>query len=49
MAATILARVGEWNPMKSYCIEPYVFWADNPYVLGQDNNDNLHNEWPAAS
>jgi hypothetical protein len=29
--------------------EPYAFWVDSPFALGQDKNDNLHNEWPAAS
>ena len=28
--------------------EPYAFWVDSPFALGQDKNDNLHNEWPAA-
>ena len=28
--------------------EPYAFWVDSPFALGQDKNDNLHNEWPVA-
>ena len=28
--------------------EPYAFWVDSPFALGQDKNDNLHNEWPAT-
>jgi hypothetical protein len=27
---------------------PYVFAVDSPFALGQDLNDNLHNEWPTS-
>ncbi|HEX2014650.1 MAG TPA: DUF1264 domain-containing protein [Nitrososphaera sp.] len=38
-----------WDPadgLPNY--PPYVFAVDSPFALGQDLNDNLHNEWPAS-
>ena len=39
-----------WEPSEELPqSEPYAFWVDSPFALGQDKNDNLHNEWPAAA
>jgi Protein of unknown function (DUF1264) len=38
-----------WEPSEELPqSEPYAFWVDSPFALGQDKNDNLHNEWPSA-
>jgi hypothetical protein len=39
-----------WEPSEELPqSEPYAFWVDSPFALGQDKNDNLHNEWPSAA
>jgi hypothetical protein len=39
-----------WEPSEELPqSEPYAFWVDSPFALGQDKNDNLHNEWPATA